>query len=52
MTTLIPSKIRAIVHRHMALSSLRANYPLSVRLTRYNANMSIARTLEAAGGAK
>lgn len=49
---LIPSKIRAFAHRRMALSALRANYPLSVRLARYNANMSIARTLEAAGGAK
>ena len=52
MTTLIPSKIRALAHRRMALSALRANSSLSVRLTRYNAHMNIARTLENAGDAK
>ena len=50
MTTLIPSKIRAIAHRRMALSALRANSSLSVRLKRYNDHMSQARALEALGG--
>ncbi len=48
---LIPSKIRALAHRRMALSALRANSSLSVRLTRYNAHMAIVRTLESVGGA-
>lgn len=47
---LIPSKIRAFAYRHMALSALRANLSLSSRLARYNANITIARSLEAAGG--
>ncbi|WP_146218544.1 MULTISPECIES: hypothetical protein [Pseudomonas] len=47
---LIPSAIRAFVHRRMALSALRANSSLSVRLARYNAHMSIVRSLEAQGG--
>ena len=46
MTTLIPSKIRAIAHRRMALSALRANSSLSVRLKRYNHHMTIVRSLE------
>lgn len=45
-----PSVIRAFAHRHIALSALRANLSLSNRLARYNANMAIARRLEAAGG--
>ena len=49
---LIPSKIRAFAHRRMALSALRANSSLSVRLARYNSHMAIARTLESAGGAQ
>lgn len=49
MTTLIPSKIRAIAHRRMALSALRANSSLSVRLKRYNHHMTIVRSLEAGG---
>jgi hypothetical protein len=49
MTTLIPSKIRALAHRRMALSALRANSSLSVRLSRYNAHMAIVRSLEAGG---
>lgn len=52
MTALIPSKIRALAHRRMALSALRANSSLSVRLSRYNAHMTIVRTLEAQGGAQ
>ena len=50
MTTLIPSKIRALAHRRMALSALRANSSLSVRLSRYNVHMEKARILEAVGG--
>ena len=52
MTTIIPSAIRAFAHRRMALSALRANSSLSVRLARYNSHMAIARTLESAGGAQ
>lgn len=48
---LIPSAIRAFAHRRMALSALRANSSLSVRLKRYNAHMEQARNLEAPGGA-
>jgi len=50
MTALIPSAIRALAHRRMALSALRANSSLSVRLKRYNAHMDIVRSLEAQGG--
>ena len=49
---LIPSAIRAFAHRRMALSALRANSSLSVRLARYNSHMTIARSLESAGGAQ
>lgn len=52
MSALIPSAIRAFAHRRMALSALRANSSLSVRLTRYNAHMAIARSLESIGGAQ
>lgn len=47
---LIPSAIRAFAHRRLALSALRANSSLSVRLARYNIHMTIVRTLEAQGG--
>lgn len=50
MTARIPSKIRALAHRKMALSALRANSSLSVRLKRYNHHMDQARALEAQGG--
>lgn len=50
MSTLNPSAIRAFAHRRMALSALRANSSLSVRLARYNNHMTIARNLETAGG--
>ena len=50
MTALISSKIRALAHRKMALSALRANSSLSVRLKRYNHHMDQARALEAQGG--
>ncbi len=49
MTSLIPSAIRALAHRRMALSALRANSSLSVRLKRYNDHMNIVRTLESQG---
>ena len=52
MHALIPSAIRAFAHRRMALSALRANSSLSVRLARYNSHMAIARTLESAEGAQ
>ncbi len=52
MHALIPSKIRALAHRKMALSALRANSSLSVRLKRYNHHMDQARALEAQGGAE
>jgi hypothetical protein len=48
---LFPSVIRAFAHRRMALSALRANSSLSVRLARYNAHMAIVRTLETVRGA-
>ncbi|WP_178083435.1 hypothetical protein [Pseudomonas sp. 91RF] len=48
--TITPSAIRALVHRHMALSALRANLSLFSRLARYNTKITIARSLEAAGG--
>lgn len=51
MPAIIPSKIRALAHRRMALSALRANSSLSTRLARYNAHMAIVRTLESVGGA-
>ena len=47
---LFPSAFR-FLHRRMALSALRANSSLSVRLARYNAHMAIVRTLETVGGA-
>lgn len=51
-TTLDPSVLvsKANAHRAMALSALRANSSLSVRLTRYNAHMDRARALEISGG--
>ncbi|PAM39309.1 hypothetical protein CEJ63_25830, partial [Acinetobacter baumannii] len=50
MSALIPSAIRAFAHRRMALSALRANSSLATRLKRYSHHMSIARSLESAGG--
>ncbi|WP_421548760.1 hypothetical protein [Pseudomonas sp. QD4] len=50
--TLNPSPIRVFAHRRLALSALRANSSLSVRLARYNSHMAIVRTLEAQGEAK
>ncbi|WP_080926004.1 hypothetical protein [Pseudomonas chlororaphis] len=47
MIGLIPPAIRALAHRRMALSALRANSSLSVRLKRYNAHMAIVRSCEA-----
>lgn len=51
MTSLNPSAIRAFAHRRMALSALRANSSLSVRLKRYNHHSEIARKLESLDGA-
>ncbi len=50
MHALNPSKIRAAAHRAMALAALHANSSLATRLSRYNAHMSKARALDAAGG--
>lgn len=47
-----PFAIRAFAHRRMALSALRANSSLATRLKRYSHHMSIARSLESAGGAQ
>ena len=49
MNTLNPSALheRAAAHRAMALSALRANSSLSVRLRRYNQHMERARAIEA-----
>ena len=52
MSALIPSAIRAFAHRRMALSALRANSSLATRLKRYSHHMSIARSIESAGGAQ
>ena len=52
MHALNPSKIRAAAHRAMALAALHANSSLATRLSRYNAHISKARALEAAGGAQ
>lgn len=52
MSALNPSAIRAFAHRRMALSALRANSSLSVRLKRYNHHMAQARTFECSGGAQ
>lgn len=51
MKALIPPAIRALAHRRMALSALRANSSLSVRLKRYNAHMNIVRALDSQWGA-
>jgi hypothetical protein len=50
MTALIPSKIRALAHRRMALASLHSDSSLAVRLKRYNHHMTLVRALEAQGG--
>lgn len=47
MIALTPPAIRALAHRGMALSALRANSSLSVRLKRYNVHMNIVRSYEA-----
>jgi len=48
--TLIPQQIRALAHRRMALSALRADSSLATRLKRYSHHMAIVRTLESVGG--
>ena len=52
MHALIPSNIRALVHRRLALTALRAKTSISVRLELYNAHMSAARTLDNLRGAQ
>jgi len=47
MAALIPSKIRALALRRMAIAALHADSSLSVRLRRYNAAMAKARSIEA-----
>lgn len=47
MTALIPTKVRALALRRMAIAALHADSSLSVRLRRYNAAMEKARALEA-----
>lgn len=47
--TLSPSKARAAAYKAMAFAALHANSSLSVRLARYNAHMTKARSL---GGAQ
>ena len=42
-----PAKARAAYHRAIAMAALHADSSLSVRLSRYNAAMSKARSLEA-----
>ncbi len=51
MTALIPSVIRVIAHRRMALAALHADSSLATRLKRYNHHMNQVRALEAPGGA-
>lgn len=46
MTALIPSRLRALALRRMAIAALHADSSLSVRLRRYNAAMAKARALE------
>lgn len=48
MTSPIPSWIRALAYRRVALCALRGNSSLSVRLRRYNAAMEKARLIESA----
>lgn len=47
---LFTPKLRALAHRRMALSALRADSYLSVRFKRYNAHLAIAPTLEVVEG--
>lgn len=47
MSTLSPSKVRALALRRMAIAALHADSSLSVRLRRYNAAMAKARAIEA-----
>ncbi len=48
--TLNPSRLQAVRYRRQAMSALRANSSLSVRLKRYNQAMEKARALESQGG--
>lgn len=50
--TLNPSRLRAARYRRQAMSALRANSSLSVRIKRYNQAMQKARALDLQGGAQ
>lgn len=50
MTSIIPSRIRALAHRRMALAALRADSSLKTRLSRYNSHIQKARALESIEG--
>jgi hypothetical protein len=52
MTSINPSRIRALAHRRMALAALRADSSLKTRMFRYNSHMQKARALENTGGAQ
>jgi hypothetical protein len=52
MHAIIPSKIRAIAHRRMAIAALHGDSSLATRLKRYNHHMLVVRALEAPGGAQ
>lgn len=52
MTELITSRLRAPVHRRMALATLNADLSLRTRIKRYSHHMQSARTLANAGGAQ
>ncbi|WP_288657843.1 MULTISPECIES: hypothetical protein [Pseudomonas] len=47
--TLSPSKAHAAAYKAMAFAALYASSSLSVRLARYNAHMTKARSLEKGG---
>jgi hypothetical protein len=51
MSALLPSKIRALDHRRMALAELHADKLLRTHLARYNHHMNQVRALKAHGGA-
>lgn len=51
MKNLSTAAPKSAAYKSQAISALRADAPLSVRLARYNAAMIKARALEAVGGA-
>lgn len=52
MTAPIPSKVRALAHRRIALDALHADSSLSSRLKRYNHHIVQMGVLETRGGAQ